>query len=92
MGAYRQHSLHDPRQTTARARFTFLERFEREVDPAGALKPEERARRAAQARRAYFTGLALKSSRARANRRSSDMSAKDPDGSRQVGQASGAPK
>jgi hypothetical protein len=42
-----------------------MDRFDRQVDPDGTLPPEERARRAAHARRAYFQGLALKSARAR---------------------------
>jgi hypothetical protein len=54
---------------TATARAAFLDRFERQVDPAGELDPAERARRAAYARRAYFNALALKSSRARAARK-----------------------
>lgn len=43
----------------------FLARFEREVDPTGILTPVERARRAEFARKAYFSRLALKASRAR---------------------------
>lgn len=50
---------------TANGRRKFLERFEREVDPEGVLAPEERARRAVNARAAYFRRLALKSARAR---------------------------
>jgi hypothetical protein len=65
MAAYRLHATHDPRETTRKAREAFAERFEREVDPDGVLPPAERARRAEAARRAYFTGLALRSSRAR---------------------------
>jgi hypothetical protein len=42
-----------------------MRRFEREADPAGVLDPAERARRAEHLRRAYFTRLALASSRAR---------------------------
>ena len=42
-----------------------LDRFEREVDPDGVLSPEERARRAGHARKAYFTRLALQSAKAR---------------------------
>lgn len=63
------HALHakitDPTEATARARAAFLDRFARQVDPLGELPPEERARRAEHARKAYFLGLALKSSRAR---------------------------
>lgn len=63
------HALHakvaDPVAHTAPARRAFDSRFEREVDPDGALAPAERARRAEHARRAYFAGLALKSARAR---------------------------
>jgi len=51
---------------TAPARAAFLGRFEREVDPDGTLDPAERARRAAYARRAHFTRMALKSAIARA--------------------------
>lgn len=58
----------DPSAHTAPARSAFLTRFEREVDPDGALTPEERARRAEHARKAYFQRLALASSRARAAR------------------------
>jgi hypothetical protein len=53
------------RTNTAPARVAFLVRFEREVDPEGALPPHERARRAEHARRAYMASLALRSSRAR---------------------------
>lgn len=68
LGAYVMHARNDPKQTTAKARATFLERFEREVDPDGTLPPAERARRAEAARRAHMTRLALASSRARAGR------------------------
>ena len=55
----------DPSARTAGARKAFMERFEREADPDGVLDPAERARRAEHLRRAYFTRLALASSRAR---------------------------
>jgi hypothetical protein len=55
----------DPTARTAGARKAFMERFEREADPDGVLDPAERARRAEHLRRAYFTRLALASSRAR---------------------------
>jgi len=38
------------------------------VDPAGSLLPEERARRAAFARKSYMTRLALKASKARSKK------------------------
>lgn len=50
---------------TAPARAKFAERFEREVDPDGILPPDERARRAESARKAYFAELAYRSSVAR---------------------------
>lgn len=65
LAAYQLHATHDPKETTKKAREAFAGRFEREVDPDGVLSPEERARRADAARRAYFTRLALRSSRAR---------------------------
>lgn len=67
------HSLHarvaNPAAHTAPARRAFLNRFEREVDPDGVLTPEERARRAEHARKAYFLKLALASAAARRRRR-----------------------
>lgn len=50
---------------TKPARDAYLAQFETQVDPDGALAPEERRRRALSARRAHMTGLALKSSQAR---------------------------
>ncbi len=65
IGAYALHATHDPRDTIAKARATFLARFEREVDPDGLLSDEERGHRAEYARRGYFSRLALKSAKAR---------------------------
>jgi hypothetical protein len=60
------HTMHAQGGTnTAPARKAFLDRFEREVDPDLELSPDERARRADHARKAYFTSLALKSAVAR---------------------------
>jgi hypothetical protein len=69
IGAYALHSRHDARETTSAARESFLARFERDVDPAGALPRDERQRRAKAARSAYFAQLAFRSSMARAKRR-----------------------
>ena len=63
--AYRLHATHDPKETTKKARAAFSSRFEREVDPDMVLPAAERARRAEAAKQAYFTSLALRSSRAR---------------------------
>ncbi|CAN5407440.1 hypothetical protein BH09ACT7_BH09ACT7_04990 [soil metagenome] len=54
---------------TAAARRAFEERFEKQVDPDGLLAPTERAARAANARRAHFQRLALKSARVRRARK-----------------------
>lgn len=67
-GAYSMHARNDPQQITAGARAAFLRRFEREVDPEFALTAEERRRRGHYALKAYMTGLALASARARAGR------------------------
>lgn len=53
---------------SANGRTAFMSRFEREVDPDGVLPIAERLKRADSARSAYFSALALKSSRARARR------------------------
>lgn len=58
----------NPSAATAVARQAALDRFERQVDPEGTLAPADRARMAAHARKAYFTGLALKSAQARRKR------------------------
>lgn len=63
--AHTKWSQTDPVEGTAAARQAALDRFERQVDPEGVLAPAERARRAEHARKAYFTGLALKSAQAR---------------------------
>ena len=60
IGAHSLHAKHDPRITTARGRAAFLAKFEAEVDPDGTLPPQERARRAEHARKAYFARLALR--------------------------------
>ena len=68
MAAYTLHAKRDARETTAAARAAFLDRFDRMVDPEGTLPEAERQRRAAAARKAYFTGLALRSAQARRSR------------------------
>jgi hypothetical protein len=65
IAAHTLHSKTDSTAHTAPARKAFLERFEREVDPDGALPPDERKRRAEHARKSYFLRLAAKSAQAR---------------------------
>ena len=55
----------DPSARTAPARAALFEKFEREVDPDGTLHPAERARRAEQARIAFYKNLSAKALRAR---------------------------
>jgi hypothetical protein len=55
----------DRSAATAPARRAFADRFEREVDPDGVLPADERARRAVNARKAFYARLALASARAR---------------------------
>jgi hypothetical protein len=55
----------DREAATRPGRRAFMARFERLVDPDGVLAPDERARRAGSAKRAYFQRLALRSSRIR---------------------------
>jgi hypothetical protein len=83
IGAYSLHAQRDARETTSAARAAFLSRFERDVDPDGVLAPDERARRAEAARKAYFTRLALASVRARNRRKGS---AADEDAGPEEGQ------
>lgn len=50
---------------TAPARAAMMAKFEQEVDPHNELSPQERAKRAENAKSAYYRRLALKSARAR---------------------------
>ena len=61
---------HEPDRTaaTAPARDALEARFERQVDPDGILPPDERAKRARNAKKAYYQALAIKSAKARARR------------------------
>lgn len=59
---------------TAAARQAFREKFERQVDPEGILAPADRARRAEQARKAYYARLAAASVAARTGRNTSERS------------------
>ena len=68
IGAYRLHSLYDARETTKAARAAFDKRFEDEVDPERVLDPEDRAARAAAARKAYMLRLSMRSAKVRRER------------------------
>lgn len=70
IGAFAQHALHDPRETTKAARTAFLGKFLIEVDPECQLPEAERVRRAEAARKAYFSRLAYLSAKARRKPRS----------------------
>lgn len=58
----------DRTAATAAARRASADRFERQVDPDGALPPDERARRADSARLAHMSRMALRSAQVRATR------------------------
>ena len=64
--AHALHAIYDSREITKPARDAFLARFEVVVDPDRSLSKPERDRRAEQAKKAYFTDLARRSSKARA--------------------------
>jgi len=67
IAAHVQHA--QGRTNTGPALKAFNDRWEREVDPEGALAPAERARRAEHAKRAHFQRLALKSAQVRARKK-----------------------
>jgi hypothetical protein len=68
MGAFALHSRYDSRVTSQPARDAFMAGFEDEVDPDRVLPEAERKRRAAHAKRLYFTRLAHQSAKARRRR------------------------
>lgn len=53
---------------TEPARRAFEKKFEHQVDPDGVLAPEERAKRAVNARQAHFKRMALLSAKSRARK------------------------
>jgi len=71
VGAAHSRWAHEPDRTAALrpARDAFAARFEREVDPDGTLPPDERAKRARNAEKAYMARLALRSAKARTARK-----------------------
>jgi hypothetical protein len=77
LAAYALHAQRDSRETTANGRAAFLARFDREVDPEGLLEPDERRRRAEQARRAYFARLSLAAVKARQAKRAARAQQKE---------------
>jgi hypothetical protein len=88
MAAHLLHAqISDEAAHTAPARAAFLSRFEREVDPDGILDPQERARRAEHAKKAYFIKLALASRKARAAKRRPNTNATPDAGHDDGGQA-----
>ena len=75
IGAHMAHAGHDSRELTARARDTFLAKFEQEADPDGVLCPEERRRRAKHLRSAHFARLAALSAESRTAKQSAAQTA-----------------
>ena len=65
LAAHTRWSKSDRTEGTRPAREAFLRRFEDEVDPHRKLPLRERMRRAESAKKAYFQGLAVRSSHAR---------------------------
>ncbi|MCH8910589.1 MAG: hypothetical protein IH867_07600 [Chloroflexi bacterium] len=59
------HARYDSKKTTAKARESFLSKFELLVDPDMTLDPLERHTRAAHARKAHFMKLGFRSAEAR---------------------------
>jgi hypothetical protein len=72
-GGYTRAAMYDGREVTKNARTAFKESFAQQVDPDGVLPPAERARRAEAARRAYYSGIALKSAIARSKRATKEL-------------------
>lgn len=68
IAAHAMHRLHDPRETTAKARAAYRTSFEEQVDPDRLLPEAERARRVQSARKEHFARLSYQSSRARSAR------------------------
>jgi hypothetical protein len=59
----------DPTARTEPGRRTFMDSFERQIDPDGTMHAAERARRAGHLRSAHFARMALRSAQARRAKR-----------------------
>ena len=70
-------SRESPVVNARRGQEGLVAKFEREVDPDGTLPPEERARRAASARRSHMLRLSARSSKVRAARRAEVQQSED---------------
>jgi len=70
---------HTPNRTarTQPARDALMRKFEEQVDPDGTLAPQERAKRAENAKRAHFARLSLKSAMSRRKSRELTEAAKE---------------
>jgi hypothetical protein len=68
-GAHKSWAMTEDRTArTEAARQAADARFEKQVDPDGVLTPQERSRRAKQARAAFFAQIQLKSAQTRRKR------------------------
>jgi len=72
MSHLRWSKVEDRTAATKPGRDGLLRRFELQVDPDGTLDPAERAKRAENARRAFYADLALKSAAARRARKEAE--------------------
>ncbi len=75
LGGQRTAQLHDSHKLTSTSRAAFDARFEIEADPDGTLPIEERRRRVAALRRAYFSWLGKRSAMARRARKAGGVTA-----------------
>lgn len=71
MGAYAMHSRNDSKVIARKANKTFIDSFEKRVDPNFELPVEERQRRAAAAYRLHMLRMAFRSVQARKRKRKS---------------------
>ena len=62
-------AFNDPLKYTSKARSAFRQSFDQQVDPDGVLPVEEREARSTALYHAHMTGLAMRSSQVRAQRR-----------------------
>ncbi|MCL5957819.1 MAG: hypothetical protein M1358_00630 [Chloroflexi bacterium] len=69
MGALALHAKYDSKETTAKARATFMAKFVDEVDPDRKLPEAERLRRAEYAKKLYFARMAAESAKSRKRKR-----------------------
>jgi hypothetical protein len=91
-GGLRAWAQNGPDAMLSAARRGFMRRFELEVDPAGVLALDERARRAARARHSHMLMLSARSAQVRRARKAASAAVRSTETAREDADRGGEPR